>query len=355
MKKEFTSDVGKAFPNEFFLSLGGLFEKPFSGGSKDFKHNKHMLVTHQAVVEKHVFSLIGNTPLIRIKKLAREWGIGDKVEVYGKAEWTNPGGSVKDRAALNIIETAEARGELTHDKILLDATSGNTGIAYAMICAVKGYRVTLCLPESASKERKDILKAYGATLIETPASESSDGAILKAMEMHKQNPDLYFYADQYSNDANWQAHFHSTGIEIYEQTHGKITHFVTAIGTSGTFVGTTRRLKTYNPNIECIAAQPDVAIHGIEGIKHLESVMVPKIYDPALSDRLLEISTETAYEYARKLARTEGLLVGISAAANLFAALTVAKEISDAGRDGVIVTVLCDNGMKYLSEPFWSK
>ncbi|ACF12522.1 cysteine synthase [Chloroherpeton thalassium ATCC 35110] len=312
-----------------------------------------MLVTHQAVVEKHIFSLIGNTPLIRIKKLAREWGINDNVEVYGKAEWMNPGGSVKDRAALNIIETAEARGDLTHDKILLDATSGNTGIAYAMICAVKGYRVTLCLPESASKERKEILQAYGATLVETPASESSDGAILKAIEMYKNNPDLYYYADQYSNDANWQAHYHSTGIEIYEQTHGKITHFVTAIGTSGTFVGTTRRLKTYNPDIKCIAAQPDVAVHGIEGIKHLESAMVPKIYDPALSDRLLEISTETAYEYARKLARVEGLLVGISAAANLFATLTIAKEVSDSGKNGVIVTVLCDNGMKYLSEPFW--
>lgn len=312
-----------------------------------------MLATHQAIPEKHIFALIGNTPLIRIKKLAQQWGISDNVEIYGKAEWMNPGGSVKDRTALNIIETAEVKGQLTKHKILLDATSGNTGIAYAMICAVKGYRVRLFLPESSSKERKAILQAYGAELVETPAAESSDGAIVRAKEIYEENPELYFYADQYSNDANWQAHYKSTGVEIYKQTAGRITHFVAAIGTSGTFVGTTRRLKTYNKDIHCIAAQPDVAVHGIEGIKHLESAMVPKIYDPTLPERFIEVSTERAFEYVRKLAREEGLLVGISAGANLYAALTIGKEVSGRGEDAVIVTILCDSGMKYLSEPIW--
>ena len=312
-----------------------------------------MLVNHQAKVEKHIFSLIGNTPLIRIKKLAEQWSIPESIEIYGKAEWMNPGGSVKDRAALNIIETAEAEGKLTRDRILLDATSGNTGIAYAMISAVKGYNVTLCLPENASKERKAILNAYGAKLIETPASESSDGAIRKAIELYNENPDKYFYADQYNNNANWQAHYHSTGIEIFEQTEGTITHFLAAIGTSGTFVGTTRRLKTFNPEITCIAAQPDIAVHGIEGIKHLESAMVPGIYDPKLPDRIIEVSTEIAYDYVQRLAKEEGLLVGISAAANLCAALMIGKELADQGKPGVVVTILCDNGMKYLSEPLW--
>ena len=312
-----------------------------------------MLVNHQAKVEKHIFSLIGNTPLIRIKKLAEQWSIPESIEIYGKAEWMNPGGSVKDRAALNIIETAEAEGKLTRDRILLDATSGNTGIAYAMISAVKGYNVTLCLPENASKERKAILNAYGAKLIETPASESSDGAIRKAIELYHENPDKYFYADQYNNNANWQAHYHSTGIEIFEQTEGTITHFLAAIGTSGTFVGTTRRLKTFNPEITCIAAQPDIAVHGIEGIKHLESAMVPGIYDPKLPDRIIEVSTEIAYDYVQRLAKEEGLLVGISAAANLCAALMIGKELADQGKPGVVVTILCDNGMKYLSEPLW--
>jgi cysteine synthase B len=312
-----------------------------------------MLVSHQASVEKHIFSLIGNTPLIRIKKLAEQWSIPENIEIYGKAEWMNPGGSVKDRAALNIIETAEAEGKLTHDRILLDATSGNTGIAYAMICAVKGYKICLCLPENASMERKAILKAYGAELIETPGSESSDGAIRKAVEMYEAEPDKYFYGDQYNNNANWQAHFHSTGIEIFEQTGGRVTHFLAAIGTSGTFMGTTRRLKSYNPDITCIAAQPDIAVHGIEGIKHLESAMVPGIYDPNLPDRVVEVSTELAYEYVQQMAKEEGLLVGISAAANLYAALTIGKELAAQGRSGVIVTILCDNGMKYLSDPMW--
>jgi cysteine synthase B len=306
------------------------------------------------IIDKHTLSLIGNTPLVRLKKIADEWGIADSVEIYGKCEFMNPGGSVKDRPALNIIETAEAQGALTKDKILLDATSGNTGIAYAMICAIKGYKCQLCVPESASPERKKILKAYGAELIFTPAAESSDGAIRKARELYAQNPDKYFYADQYSNDANWQAHFNTTGVEIWEQTDGRITHFIAAIGTSGSFIGTSRRLKSYNDKIQCIAVQPDVAIHGIEGIKHLESAMVPSIYDPKVPDQFIEVSTETAYHYTVKLPKTEGLLLGISASANVYAALKVAKALTDRNESGVIVCILCDGGAKYLSEHFWN-
>jgi cysteine synthase B len=306
------------------------------------------------IIDKHTLSLIGNTPLVRLKKIADEWGIADSVEIYGKCEFMNPGGSVKDRPALNIIETAEAQGALTKDKILLDATSGNTGIAYAMICAIKGYKCQLCVPESASPERKKILKAYGAELIFTPAAESSDGAIRKARELYAQNPDKYFYADQYSNDANWQAHFNTTGVELWEQTEGRITYFIAAIGTSGSFIGTSRRLKSYNDKIQCIAVQPDVAIHGIEGIKHLESAMVPSIYDPKVPDHFIEVSTETAYHYTVKLPKTEGLLLGISASANVYAALKVAKALTDRNESGVIVCILCDGGMKYLSEHFWN-
>lgn len=306
------------------------------------------------IIDKHTLSLIGNTPLVRLKRVADEWGIADNVEIYGKCEFMNPGGSVKDRPALNIIETAEAQGVLTKDKILLDATSGNTGIAYAMICALKGYKCQLCVPESASPERKKILKAYGAELIFTPAAESSDGAIRKARELYAQNPDKYFYADQYSNDANWQAHFNTTGVELWEQTEGRITHFIAAIGTSGSFIGTSRRLKSYNDKIQCIAVQPDVAIHGIEGIKHLESAMVPSIYDPKVPDHFIEVSTETAYHYTVKLPKTEGLLLGISASANVYAALKVAKALTDRNESGVIVCILCDGGMKYLSEHFWN-
>ncbi|MBC8043604.1 MAG: cysteine synthase family protein [Rhizobacter sp.] len=302
---------------------------------------------------KNLLSLIGNTPLVRLKKIADESGIGEQVEVYGKAEFFNPGGSVKDRPALAIIETAEQSGLLTQEKILLDATSGNTGIAYAMICAVKGYRATLCLPESASNERKTLLKVYGAELILTPRAESSDGAIRKARELYAAQPGKYFYADQYSNDANWQSHFNTTAVEIWEQTSGRITDFVAAIGTSGTFTGTVRRLKKYNPTIRAVSVQPDVAVHGLEGVKHLESAMVPKIYDASLPEKTVEVATETAYAYAKKLARTEGLFLGVSAAANVYAALQVARELSQENKAGVVVTVLCDGGMKYLSEPFW--
>lgn len=305
-----------------------------------------------------LLALIGNTPLVPITKLAAEFGISSatetQVEVYGKAEWMNPGGSVKDRPALAIIEAAEASGALTKDKILLDATSGNTGIAYAMIAAIKGYRVRLCMPESASLERKKLLKAYGAELLLTPVGESSDGAIRKARELYAQSPDLYFYADQYSNPANWQAHYRTTAPEIYEQTAGRITHFVAAIGTSGTFVGTVRRLRELKSGIHAVAVQPDLAVHGLEGVKHLESAMVPSIYDASLVEKTVEVSTESAHEWVKKFARTEGLLLGVSAAANGLAALTVAKTLSDAGETGVVVTVFCDGGMKYLSEHFWN-
>lgn len=312
------------------------------------------IIAPTSIIDKQTLSLIGNTPLIRLKKIADQWGISEQVEIYGKCEFMNPGGSVKDRPALNIIETAEAKGLLTKDKILLDATSGNTGIAYAMICAIKGYRCRLCLPESASQERKNILKAYGAELIFTPASESSDGAIRKARELYSQNPGIYFYADQYSNNANWQAHFNTTGVELWEQTEGRLTHFIAAIGTSGSFIGTSRRLKSYNEKIQCIAVQPDVAIHGIEGIKHLESAMVPRIYDPQVPDGFIEVSTETAFDYTVKLPKVEGLLLGISASANVYAALKVAKELTEQNAQGVIVCILCDGGMKYLSEHFWN-
>jgi cysteine synthase B len=306
-----------------------------------------------AQLDKSLLTLIGNTPLVRLNKMPARLGISDAVEIYGKAEWMNPGGSVKDRPALNIIETAEADGTLTKNKILLDATSGNTGIAYSMICAVKGYQVKLCLPEGASRERKRILQAYGADLVFTPASESSDGAIRKAQALFRETSDLYFYADQYGNPANPQAHYETTGVEIFEQTKGRVTHFVAGIGTSGTFVGTTRRLKSYNEKITCISVQPDLAVHGLEGMKHLESAIVPKIYDSALPDATLEVSTETAYQVVKDLARHEGLLLGISAAANVSAALRVAKTLSECGESGIIVTILCDNGMKYLSEKFW--
>jgi S-sulfo-L-cysteine synthase (O-acetyl-L-serine-dependent) len=300
-----------------------------------------------------LLSLIGNTPLVRIKKIADDFGIDDRVEVYGKCEFLNPGGSVKDRPALNIIETAEAQGLLSTNKILLDATSGNTGIAYAMICAAKNYKVRLCVPESASPERKKILTAYGAEIIYTPRSDSSDGAIRKAQQLYAENPDAYFYADQYGNDANWQAHFNSTGVEIWEQTEHRVSHFVAAIGTSGTFIGTSRRLKIYNSDIECVAVQPDVAIHGLEGVKHLESALVPKIYDASVVDEFSEVSTEAAYSMVKKLASVEGLLLGVSAAANVQAALRVAKALSEQGKTGVVVTILCDGALKYLSERFW--
>jgi cysteine synthase B len=271
------------------------------------------------------------------------------VEFYAKAEWENPGGSIKDRPALNIVLEAERAGLMSRDKVLIDSTSGNTGIAYAMICAARGYRVKLCMPSNVSVERKRILKAYGAEIIYTDPLEGSDGAIRKVQELARQNPKLYYYANQYDNDANWLAHYNSTGPEIFAQTEGRITHFVAGLGTSGTFIGTARRLKELNPNICCVSFQPDSAFHGLEGMKHMATAIVPRIYDLAVADDDLGISTEEAYAMTVRLARDEGLLVGISSGAALAAMLKVAARI----RRGVIVTIFSDGGSKYLSEHFW--
>jgi cysteine synthase B len=291
---------------------------------------------------------IGNTPLLRIGLASTP-----EVPVFGKAEFFNPGGSVKDRA-LNMILEGERTGQFTADKILLDSTSGNTGIAYAMICASRGYRAKLCLPGNASSERKQILNAYGAELVITDPAEGSDGAIRVCRSLYKSDPELYFYPDQYSNPANWQAHFNTTGPEIIEQTDGRVTHFVAALGTSGTFIGVTRRLKQELPQVECISVQPSSPLHGLEGTKHMPSAIKPAIYDPNLADNNLWIETEDAYEMARRLAREEGLLVGISAAANVLAAQKVAKEMRTRGESGLVATILCDGGGKYLSESFWN-
>ena len=291
---------------------------------------------------------IGKTPLLRLKSVTR--GLRD-VQVLGKAEWTNPGGSVKDRAASNIINEALRDGKLGKGKILLDATSGNTGIAYAMLGAAYGIPVTLCVPLNVSAERKRILGAYGAKVIYTDPGEGSDGAIRKARAMFAEEPEKYYYADQYSNDANWRAHYsNGTADEIWKQTKGRVTHFVAMLGTSGTFVGTSRRLKELNPGIRCISLQPDSPFHGIEGAKHMESSIIPKIYDAGIADAELGIQTEAAYRMARKLAREEGLLIGVSAAAGVVGAVQIAQE---AGAGSVIVTVLPDAGDKYLSEHFW--
>ncbi len=296
---------------------------------------------------------IGNTPLVRLDALTRDL---PGVALLGKAEWYNPGGSVKDRAASNIVAEAQRSGKLRPGKILLDATSGNTGIAYAMLGAAEGFPVMLCMPENVSRERKQILKGYGANIVYTDPGDGSDGAIRKAKELAGKDPEKYFYADQYSNDANWKAHYHGTANEIWQQTQGRITHFVAMLGTSGTFVGTTRRLKELNPKVKCVSLQPDSSFHGIEGAKHMASAIVPKIYDAALADENLEIATEDAYAMARQLPRDAGLLVGISAAAAVVGCLTIAREIPlKRGQEAVIVTILCDSGDKYLSERFWTE
>jgi S-sulfo-L-cysteine synthase (O-acetyl-L-serine-dependent) len=296
---------------------------------------------------------IGNTPLLRLEALVRDL---PGVALLGKAEWYNPGGSVKDRAAASIVSEARRSGQLRPGKALLDATSGNTGIAYAMLGAAEGFPVTLCMPENVSRERKQILQGYGASIIYTDPGDGSDGAIRRARSLADSHPDQYFYADQYSNDANWKAHYHGTANEIWQQTQGRITHFVAMLGTSGTFVGTTRRLKELNPAVKCISLQPDSSFHGIEGAKHMASAIVPKIYDPGLADQNLEISTEDAYAMARSLSRKAGLLVGISAAAAVVGCLKIAHGLSPRNnQEAVIVTILCDSGEKYLSERFWTE
>jgi S-sulfo-L-cysteine synthase (O-acetyl-L-serine-dependent) len=294
-----------------------------------------------------LLDLIGNTPLIKLANL-----VGNpRVEIYGKAEWANPGGSVKDRPALNMILEGERSGALTRDKTIIDSTSGNTGIAYAMIAAARGYRVKLCLPKNASEERKRILEAYGVELVLTDPLAGSDGAILVVREIVAADPDKYFYPDQYNNPANWRAHYETTGVEIFEQTRGRVTHFVAGLGTSGTFVGTGRRLRELKPEVKLISMQPDSPFHGLEGLKHMETAIVPGIYDPTLADEEVEVDTEEAHAMVKRLARREGWFVGISSAANVVAAMRVAERIDE----GVIVTVLSDDASKYLSEKFWEE
>jgi S-sulfo-L-cysteine synthase (O-acetyl-L-serine-dependent) len=298
-----------------------------------------------------VVDLIGNTPLMSFRRIAQHVA---PVRVLAKAEWFNPGGSVKDRAALNMILDGERRELLTKDKVLLDATSGNTGIAYAMIAAERGYRVKLALPRNASPERKQTLVALGAELIFTDPGEGTDGAQRYVKELYQADPDRYFYPDQYNNDANWRAHFQTTGKEIWNQTDGTVTHFVAGMGTSGTFMGVTRRLKEFNSQVRCISMQPDSPLHGLEGMKHMETAIVPGIYDPKLADEQIEIRTEDAHCMVVKLAREEGIMVGPSSGANLLAAIKIAERLKSQGRtDGVVVTIFCDSASKYLSDRWW--
>ena len=296
-----------------------------------------------------VLERVGHTPLLRLEKIGKQF---PNAGFYAKAEWFNPGGSVKDRAALNMFREGERSGALRPGKILLDATSGNTGIAYAMIGAALGYPVELCLPANASPERKRILSAYGAKIILTPADDGSDGAIRRAREIYAASPEKYFYPDQYSNSANWQAHYQTTAPEIWEQTQGRITHFVAGLGTSGTFVGTSRRLKELNPAIRCISLQPDEAFHGLEGWKYMKTALVPKIYDPELADATDVVETEEAYRMVKRLAREEAMLVSPSAAANLVGCMQTAARL-ESGKHAVIVTIFPDAAEKYLSERFW--
>jgi cysteine synthase B len=298
------------------------------------------------VVTPEIDDAVGRTPLVRLRAFEPK----DGVEIYAKLESRNPGGSVKDRAALAMIRDAETRGLLGPGRTLLDATSGNTGIAYAMLAAPRGIHVRLCVPENITPERKRLLAAYGADLVFTDPMEGSDGAIREARRLYGRDPDAYFYADQYGNDANWRAHFNSTAPEIIEQTGGRITHFVAGLGTSGTFTGTARRLRQWHSATLLISVQPDSPLHGVEGLKHMASAIVPAIYDPALADDAIEVATEDAHALTRRLSREAGLFVGPSSGAALAGCLEVAHTV----RSGVIVTVFPDGGDRYLSEPFWS-
>lgn len=293
-------------------------------------------------------SLIGNTPLLGFQRLTAH--LPDDISVFAKAEWTNPGGSVKDRAAASIIRAAEASGRLRPGVTLLDSTSGNTGIAYAMLGAARGYAVRLFVPANVSPERIAILRAYGAELVLTDPLEGSDGAIRAVRELAAAEPDRYFYADQYNNPANWQAHYRTTGVEIWQQTHGQVTHFVAGLGTSGTLMGTGRRLKAYDPRVQIIALQPDSPFHGLEGLKHMPTAIRPGIYDEALPDVQIAVSTEDTHVMIRRLAREEGYLVGISAAAAMVGALRVAEQLAERGQSGTVVTLFPDSAAKYLSE-----
>jgi cysteine synthase B len=309
-------------------------------------NNPDMITRINERAGTNVTELVGNTPLLELPCVSAEV---PGVRILGKAEWHNPGGSVKDRPALWMIRDGEKSGALTPGKTILDATSGNTGIAYAWIGAALGYRVKLCMPKNASEERKKILRAYGVDFVLTDPGEGSDGAIREAKRLYAEDPERYFYPDQYSNLANPRAHYESTAPEIWEQTGGEITHFVSGLGTSGTFVGTASRLREYNPDIRVVSFEPDSAFHGLEGMKHMESAIVPPIYDPTVADENRHASTEAAYEMVKRVAREDGILIGISAGAAVATALEVAREIER----GVVVTILCDGADKYLSESFW--
>src|SRR5690554_4257543 len=305
--------------------------------------------TAQARAGAAVEELIGNTPLLAFRRITAH--LPEGVEVLAKAEWANPGGSVKDRPALSIILGAEARGELRPGVTLLDSTSGNMGIAYAMIGAARGHRVKLVVPANASPERLAILRAYRVDLTLSDPAEGVDGAIRLVRELYERNPDAYFFADQYNNPDNWRAHYETTGVEVWEQTGGRVTHFVAGLGTSGTLMGTGRRLREYNPDVRLVAVQPDAAFHGLEGLKHMETAIVPGIYDPGPPDATDPVTTEEAHATWRRLAREEGLLVGVSAGAAMVAALRVASTLTE----GVVVTLFPDSASKYLSEPFWAE
>lgn len=295
-----------------------------------------------AVVSAGITKLVGNTPLLRVRLFERDF---PGIQVYAKAEWFNPGGSVKDRAALAMIEDGERRGALTKDRTIIDSTSGNTGIAYALMGAAKGYRVKLVMPSNVSEERKTLVTAYGAEIVYSDAGEGSDGAIRMVRDLVAFEPNAYFYPDQYSNPANPRAHYEGTAVEILEQTSGRITHFVAGLGTTGTFVGTSRRLKEHDPSIRTIAVEPEDAFHGLEGLKHLPTAIVPRIWDRSLADEVWGCPTEPAYDLARAVARTEGLLVGHSSGAALWAVHKLAESV----REGVVVTVFPDSGDRYLS------
>jgi cysteine synthase B len=307
--------------------------------------------TSNATVGDSVLQRVGNTPLLLLERIGREF---PNIQFLAKAEWFNPGGSVKDRPALSMIQAGLASGALRPGKTIIDATSGNTGIAYAMIGAAMGYPVALCLPDSASLERKRILAAFGAEMIMTSGDEGTDGAIRRVQKIVAAAPDKYFYPDQYGNPANWQAHYRGTANEIWEQSAGRITHFVAGLGTSGTFVGTTRRLRELNPAIRCISLQPDASFHGLEGWKHMETAIRPSIYDDTLADEDLAVSTEESYRLVKRIAREEGLLVSPSAAAALAGCFVVAAKLPRQ-QPAVIVTVFADSGAKYLSERFWDE